>query len=197
LYFNTFGKYWSNIRILHIYTIWMLSNLRFFFYFKDILVLINGRWQHQCVAIRTIRENTKNAVLGKSYISCYIKTAIRTRNAAECWILPTIPLLITVSDLVIIFWYPRWSIDTSIPPNDPTPYNRYCYIEFLFINENIYDYCIHTLNDINLGGYFVRLETELLSKIDPKNALRPMSTMEMKSVQSKTKLKKTLKLTSS
>ncbi|KAL4142845.1 hypothetical protein QTP88_005239 [Uroleucon formosanum] len=43
------------------------------------------------------------------------------------------------------------------------------------------------------GGYYVRLETELLSKIDPKNAQRPTSTLETKGVQSKTKLKKTPK----
>jgi len=50
---------------------------------------------------------------------------------------------------------------------------------------------------IYLGGYFVRLETELLSKIDPKNAQRPTSTVDTKGVQSKTKLKKTLKPPSS
>lgn len=42
-----------------------------------------------------------------------------------------------------------------------------------------------------LGGYFVKLESELLSKIDPKSAQRP-NTVETKG-QVKTKLKKTTK----
>jgi len=50
---------------------------------------------------------------------------------------------------------------------------------------------------IYLGGYYVKLETELLSKIDPKNAQKPTSTVELKGVQSKTKLKKTSKPPSS
>lgn len=41
------------------------------------------------------------------------------------------------------------------------------------------------------GGYFAKLESELLSKIDPKNAQRP-STVDNKG-QAKSKLKKTSK----
>ncbi|KAL5240632.1 hypothetical protein ACI65C_008042 [Semiaphis heraclei] len=69
--------------------------------------------------------------------------------------------------------------------------------QLLHQNSNSNTECSRVLNTTNnsvidngqrSGGYFVRLETELLSKIDPKNAQRPMSTVETKGVQSKTKL---------